>query len=36
MKFTKFKHNYKSGLALEFKIESEREGKKQITSKWRV
>jgi hypothetical protein len=32
LKFTKFKHNYKPGLALELKS-SPREGGKQITSK---
>jgi hypothetical protein len=33
LKFINLKHNYKLGLALEIKTESEREGKKQIRSK---
>jgi hypothetical protein len=36
LKFTKFKHNYKPGLALELKSSPRERAKKQITSKWRV
>jgi hypothetical protein len=33
MKFTKFKHNYKPGLALELKSSPRERGQNQITSK---